>query len=113
MRHRKKKKLQYGYDKNKRLLRSFAAALVLYEKIELTDKRGKVVKSAVEKLISKGKVGDLHNKRQLFAALPKNAARKVFEVLGPKYKDRAGGYTRLVGIEPGKDGSRRVKLELV
>ena len=113
MRHRKKKKIGPKRDSARRLMRSMASSFVLYEHVETTSKKGKLLKSVVEKLITKGKVGDLHNKKQLFSALPPNSARKVFEVLGPKYKDRKGGYTRLYNLGKYKDGTSKVRLELV
>lgn len=113
MRHRNKLKLKIGYDASRRVLKSLSAALVLHEKIQTTDKRARLVKAKVEKLITKGKKGDLHNKRQLFAALPENAARKVFEVLGPKYQSRTGGYIRTVKVGKHKDGTPKVQLELI
>jgi large subunit ribosomal protein L17 len=113
MRHRKTKKLQKGYGKSRRLEKSLAAALILYEKITTTANRGKYIRAHVEHLITKGKAGSLHKNRQLFAQLPQNAARKVFEVLGPKYKDRAGGYTRMVKVAKAKDGTTRVQVELI
>ncbi len=123
MRHLKKKKIGKGQDHKRKLLRSLAASVVVYEKIQTTEARAKVTRSVVEKLITKGKsaVGgsasggkdSLHYKRQIFAALPANAARKVFEVLGPRYKARAGGYTRIVRLGRSKDGMPKVQLELV
>ena len=113
MRHLKKQKIGKGRDHKRKLLRTLAASAIVYEKIETTEARAKVTKSFVEKLITKGKKEDLHNKRQLFAALPQNAARKVIEVLGPRYKSRNGGYTRIVRLGRYKDGMPKVQLELV
>jgi large subunit ribosomal protein L17 len=113
MRHLKKKKIGKGKDHARKLVRSLAASAIVYEKIQTTEARAKITRSAVEKLITKGRKEDLHNKRQIFAALPGNAARKVIEVLGPRYKDRKGGYTRIVRIGKFKDGMPKVQLELV
>lgn len=113
MRHLKKKKIGNGRDHARKLKRSLAASAIVYEKIKTTEARAKVVRSLVEKLITKGRAGDLHNKRQIFAALPANAARKVIEVLGPRYAERKGGYTRIVRLGKSKDGMPRVQLELV
>jgi large subunit ribosomal protein L17 len=113
MRHLKKKKIGKGKDHARKLVRALAASAIVYEKIQTTEARAKITRSAVEKLITKGKKEDLHNKRQIFAALPGNAARKVIEVLGPRYKERAGGYTRIVRIGKFKDGMPKVQLELV
>ena len=113
MRHLKKKKIGKGRDHARKLVRALAASAIVYEKIQTTEARAKIARSVVEKLITKGKKEDLHNKRQIFAALPGNAARKVIEVLGPRYKTRTGGYTRIVRIGKFKDGMPKVQLELV
>jgi large subunit ribosomal protein L17 len=113
MRHLKKKKIGSGKDHARKLVRSIAAAAIVYEKIQTTEARAKIARQLVERMITKGKKGDLHNKRLIFSALPNNAARKVIEVLGPKYKERAGGYTRIVRLGNSKDGMPKVQLELV
>lgn len=113
MRHRNKKSLGLGKTRNKRLLRQMASSLILHERVELTAASGKIVQSFVEKLITKGKAETLHSKRQIFSDLPDNAARKVFEVLSPKYKDRKGGYTRAIRVKPGKDGNPKLLIEFV
>ena len=113
MRHLKKKKIGKGKDHARKLLRSLAASAIVYEKIQTTEARAKLTRSVVEKLITKGKKEDLHTKRQIFSALPDNAARKVIEVLGPRYKTRPGGYTRIVRVGKYKDGMTKVLLELV
>ncbi len=113
MRHLKKKKIGNGKDHARKLVRALAASAIVYEKIQTTEARAKVARSVVEKLITKAKKEDLHNKRQVFAALPMNAAKKTIEVLGPRYKDRRGGYTRIVRLGKFKDGMPKVQLELV
>lgn len=113
MRHLKKKKIGKGRDHARKLVRSLAASAIVYERIETTEARAKIARQLVEKLITKGKKEDLHNKRQIFAALPANAARKVIEVLGPRYKTRPGGYTRIIRLGKFKDGMPKVQLQLV
>lgn len=113
MRHLKKKKIGKGRDHARKLLRTLAASAIVYEKIQTTEARAKLARQLVEKLITKAKKEDLHNKRQIFAALPTNAARKAIEVLGPRYKSRNGGYTRIVRLGKAKDGMPKVMLELV
>jgi large subunit ribosomal protein L17 len=113
MRHLKKKKIGNGKDHARKLVRSIAAAAIVYEKIQTTEARAKIARQLVERMITKGKKDDLHNKRQIFSALPNNAARKVIEVLGPRYKERVGGYTRIVRLGNAKDGMPKVQLELV
>ncbi len=113
MRHQKKRKLNIGRDYGRRRMKQLANALVLRERIETTAATGKLVRSYVERLVTKGKTETLHAKRQLFSSLSDNAARKVFEVLSPKFKERKGGYTRLVRVPAGKDGMPRVIIEFV
>lgn len=113
MRHLKNKKIGKGKDHARKLLRTLAASAIVYERIETTETRAKLARQLVEKMITKGKKEDLHNKRQIFSALPANAARKVIEVLGPRYKSRPGGYTRIVRLGTFKDGMPRVQLQLV
>lgn len=113
MRHLNKKKLKIGYDKGRKLLRSMAASLILYEKITTTNSRAKIVRRQVEKFITRGKQSDLAAKRYLFSRLPLNAARKILEVLGPKYKERKGGFTRLIRMNKSKDGTDMARIEFV
>ena len=113
MRHLKKKKIGKGRDHARKLMRSLAASAIVYEKIQTTEARAKITRSVVEKLITKGKNETLHSKRQIFSALPANAARKVIEVLGPRYKTRNGGYMRIVRLGKAKDGMPKVQLELL
>ncbi len=97
------------------LLRNLAVSLILYEKVKTTEAKAKAVKPLVEKLITKGKENTLANRRYLMKYLyVENAVKKVLEVLGPKYKERQGGYTRIVklGRRQG-DGAPVVQLELV
>ena len=113
MRHLKKKKIGKGYDKDRRLMKSMASSLILYEKIRLSEKRAKLVRSLVEKMITTAKTNDLHSKRQLIAQLSINAARKAYEILGKKYETRAGGYTRITRAGKAKDGTPQVIVELI
>jgi large subunit ribosomal protein L17 len=115
MRHnvKKSKKLGRGMDHRRKLLRTLASSVIVYEKIETTTANAKAVRSYVDKVISKGKVNTLHANRQVFSALSRNAARKVIEVLGARYKERAGGYTRILISGKSKDGMNKYLVELV
>jgi len=116
MRHRKKgKTLDRKKEPRKALLRSLATNLVLYEKIKTTEAKAKTVKPIVEKLITKGKAGNLHAKRELAKYLyVDNAVKKVLEDLSPRYKDKKGGYTRIIklGTRQG-DAAKMVQIEFV
>lgn len=116
MRHRNKNKI---LDRKKApreaMLRNMASSVLMYEKIKTTKAKAAVVRSIVEKLITDSKAGDLSARRKLIAALPqKLAVKKTMEVLGDRYRERAGGYTRIIqlGRRPG-DGAEVVQLELV
>lgn len=90
-----------GRTKNQRtaLFRNLANQLILHEKIVTTEAKAKAVKPIVEKLITKAKVNTLHNRRLLLKKLvSENTVRKMLEVIGPKFKDRRGGYTRIVRL---------------
>ena len=116
MRHRKKKKvLDRKAGPRKALVSGTAANLILYERIRTTDARAKVVRSYAERLITRGKKNVIANQRYVNARLPvAAAARKIFEVLGPKYAERNGGYTRIVKVgKRAGDGANIVVLELV
>lgn len=116
MRHRKNKKtLGRSASARKALLRDLATALVTYEKIETSLGRAKVVKPLVERLITKAKQNDLAARRQLMRVFTtEQPVKKLLEVIGPRYQDRNGGYTRLtkLGIRQG-DAAETAILELV
>ena len=91
MRHRKKKKFGKGMDHRRKLLRTLASSLVLYEKIETGYANGRAVKPYIEKAITISKDNSLHARRHLLSKLSPMAAKKAIEVLGPKYLERKGG----------------------
>ena len=116
MRHRNKKKiLSRRASTRNSLFRNLETSLILYEHIRTTKAKSKVLRSRVEKLITLGKKNNLNVKRRLLQELfIKKAADKVLEVLGPKYKERNGGYTRIVPIGTRKgDGAEMVVIEFV
>jgi len=77
---------------------NLAASLLLHEQIKTTKPKAKDLRKFAEKMITLGKRGDLHARRQAFAFLRDDAVvGKLFETLGPRYKDRRGGYTRVLG----------------
>ena len=97
------------------MLRNLATNLVKHESINTTLHRAKELRAVVEKIISLGKRGDLHHRRLAASYLfEKEAVRKVFEELAGRFKDRKGGYTRIMrrGIRVG-DGAQKATLQLV
>lgn len=113
MRHRSKRKLRGGMDRRRKELRALVKAILLYERIETTHARARITKSAVERMITRGKTGTLAARRALLRDLPQNAVKKVFEVFAPRYQQRKGGYTRILHVGQYKDGTKKVLLELV
>jgi len=97
------------------MLRNMASSVLIYEKIKTTEAKAKAVKPMVEKMITVAKGSNLFARRKLIETLPqKMAIKKAMEVLGKKYQDRNGGYTRIIklGSRQG-DGAEMVQLELV
>lgn len=113
MRHRKKRKLRGDRDRRVKELRALATALVLYERIETTLARARITRQAVEKMVSRGKIPGLHTLRLLSRNLPLNAVKKIVEVLGPRYRGRQGGFTRILRGGRYKDGTTKAILEFV
>jgi len=116
MRHRKKGKvLDRKVGPRTALLRGLAVSLILYEKMQTTKAKAKTVKPIVERLITRGKENTLAARRYLLKYLYKEAAvKKVLEELGPRYKDRKGGYTRIINVGRRQgDGAEVVQIELV
>lgn len=97
------------------MLRNLAASVLLYEKVNTTLAKAKAARPIVEKLITTAKKNDLAARRKLISFLPQpNAVKKSMEVLGERYKDRNGGYTRIVktGQRAG-DGAETATIELI
>ncbi len=81
----------------KAMFANLTCALFKHEQIKTTLPKAKDLRPVAEKLITLGKRGDLHARRQAFAMLRDDAVvKKLFEVLGPRYKERNGGYTRVL-----------------
>ena len=97
------------------LLRAMVTYLFENGKIETTVTRAKEVRAMAEKMVTLGKSGDLHTKRQIFSYITKeDVAKKVMDVYAPKYADRNGGYTRIIktGMRRG-DAAEMAIIELV
>lgn len=99
----------------KALLRSLVASVLLHGRIETTEGKARAAKPLVDKMITLGKRGDLHARRQAAAFLNNHeAVRKLFEEVAPRYRDRNGGYTRLLKLGPRRgDAAPMSLLELV
>lgn len=99
MRHGiKGRKLNRTSAHRRALFANMAAALIKHEQIKTTLPKAKEVRPIVEKLVTLGKRGDLHARRQALSFLYGDDAvvRKLFDILGNRYKERQGGYLRIV-----------------
>jgi large subunit ribosomal protein L17 len=116
MRHGKvHRKLNRTAEHRRSLWANMTAALIKHEQIITTLPKAKDLRPIMEKLVTLGKRGDLHARRQAIAQVRDVAmVRKLFDVLGPRYKDRNGGYTRVMkaGFRYG-DNAPRAVIEFV
>lgn len=97
------------------MYRNLVTDLLGYEKITTTEAKAKEVRSLAERMITLGKKGGLHSRRQALSfVLDRAVTEKVFAELAPRYAERPGGYTRItkLGRRLG-DGAHIVQLELV
>lgn len=115
MRHQKKGR-KFGRERNQRkaFLKSLAANLLLRGKIKTTEARAKEVRRLVERLITKTKKGSLAEIRFSAKLLPSPILKKLVKEISPRYKERAGGYTRITKLgSRTSDGAPMVMIELV
>lgn len=117
------RKLGRTTDQRMALLRNLATDLIIHERLETTEAKAKDLRSVVEKMITLGKRGDLHARRQAESFLyqvdadeegSQTALQKLFSDIGPRYEDRQGGYTRVLKLGERKgDGAKMAIIELV
>ena len=115
MRHLKaKQKLSRKTGQRKALLKSLATAFVLYKKIITTKVKAKETIYFLEPLITIAKKGDLTSKKKIHSIFSKKTSEVLIKEIGPKYKNRKGGYTRITKLGPRRgDAAEMVKLEFV
>jgi len=91
------RRLNRTHEHRKAMFSNLAGSLIEHEQIKTTLPKAKDLRRVVEKLITLGKRGDLHARRLAAAALKQDAhVKKLFEVLGPRYAERQGGYVRVL-----------------
>lgn len=104
-------KAGYTVSKDRNMLRNVSTDLIIYGRVEVTEKVAKQLKSSVDHLITLAKRGDLHARRQAAAYVrdiwankeqTQTALQKLFDEIGPRYAERNGGYTRALKL-----GNRR------
>ncbi|MCC7004503.1 50S ribosomal protein L17 [Candidatus Nomurabacteria bacterium] len=97
------------------LIKSLLLALITREKISTTEPKAKEIRPLIEKIITLGKKSDLHTFKLISTKVGSTkAAKKVIEKLSPKYKDRKGGYTRIIKLERRlRDASKMAIIEFI
>jgi large subunit ribosomal protein L17 len=108
-------KLKRDAGARKSLLRNLTTSVILEERIITTVPKAKAVRPLVEKMITLAKRDSLHTRRQAAAVLNTPASvKKLFDTLGTRFGQRAGGYTRITRLGPRKgDGAEQAMIELV
>ena len=95
----KNKKLNKTSSHRKAMFMNMSNALIKHEQITTTLAKAKELRRFVEKIVTLGKKGDLLSRRKSVSILQdQNMSKKVFDVLAERYKDRAGGYTRIIKL---------------
>lgn len=116
MRHRKAGvKLGRNTSHRRAMLRNLVTSIILEDRVETTVTKAKAARPHVERLITLGKRGDLHSRRQALAYLQtREAVTRLFDTVAPRYGDRAGGYLRIVrsGFQQG-DGAETAFIEML
>lgn len=101
-------------DPRRALLHSLLRALMDKEKIQTTEAKAKEMRSFAEKLITKAKRGTLADRRDIVRTLGDEFAKKLIEKITPTFKDRKGGYTRVIKLGSRESDSARIAIiELV
>lgn len=117
------RKLGRDSSARKALLRDLTTDLIINERIQTTEPKAKEIRAQVEKMITLGKRGDLHARRQAAAFVRKevadeetgqDAVQKLFDDVAKRYEERQGGYTRVMKLGPRRgDGAPMAIIELV
>lgn len=115
MRHLKKnRKLSRERAARQSLLRILMSQLIARGRLITSAARAKEIRPRVERLVTVAKAGTLVSRRRLLAELPTHAARELAATVAPRFRDRAGGYTRITRLERRpSDSSERAMIEFV
>ncbi|MEJ7764406.1 MAG: 50S ribosomal protein L17 [Acidimicrobiales bacterium] len=108
---------RFGGDSahQKAMFGNMVASLIAAEAIVTTEAKAKALRPVIERVITKGKKGGLHNHRQVVSFIrDKDMASKLFDEIGPRYADRNGGYTRILKLGPRNgDNAPMARIELL
>ena len=109
---KRKRKFGRKSQQRKEFLRSLARSLILHEKIKTTQARAKALRPEIEKIITKARSSALATRKLLLSRFKNDevVVEKLLTDLGPRYKNRAGGYTRIIKIETTPGTGRTVAI---
>ena len=109
------RKLGRNTNQRKALFRNLASQLIIREAITTTEAKAKAVKPFIEKLITIARSGSLNSRRALLSEMTQESlVKKMIERIGPTFKDRPGGYTRIFKLGPRvSDSAKMVRIEFV
>ncbi len=115
MRHQKRgRKFNRTASHRKAMMSNLASALILHKKIQTTDAKGKELRGFVERLVTYAKHGDVHGRRLIQKKIQGKRAKQIANILihdiAPIYKDRNGGYTRLIKLKNRKNDNASISL---
>ncbi len=116
MKHRVSgRRFDMATDQRIAMFRSLVTQVLKHDSIQTTEARAKEVKPLVEKMVTLGKRGTLHARRQALAYIYEpDVVERLFDEIAPRYTTRPGGYTRVLKVGPRKgDGAMMAQLELV
>jgi large subunit ribosomal protein L17 len=108
-------KLGRNTSHRRALLRNLVTSVIIEDRVQTTVAKAKAVRPLIEKMITLGKKGDLHSRRQALSFLMTDASvERLFDTVAPRYGDRQGGYLRIVraGFRQG-DGGEKAFIELL
>ena len=110
----KGRKLSMKKGPRKALLRVLVNNFLLHEKIKTTEAKAKELRPIAEKMITRAMDNNLTNRRALLQNLTPKMTKKIIEEVAPRYKERNGGYTRIMKLGPrNSDGAKMVIIELI
>lgn len=108
---------KFGREKNQRraLMKSLASSLLIHEKMTTTLPKAKELRPYIEKLVTRAKNNSLSSRRLIYSTLgTSNASKKLINILGPKYAERKGGYTRITRLASKRqDNALMAQIEFI
>lgn len=115
MKHLQKgRKFHRETGQRKALMKALLTALIMHGKIKTTEAKAKELRPAIEKMVTRAKVKSVHNVRMTRKTLAPAPTKKLFDEIAEKYRERKGGYTRIVKLgQRRSDGSKVAHIEFV